>query len=98
MKKSEIRETESKLVKTYGIHNQTLIACEEFGELIQATCKMLRGGYGVDHLIEEIADAEIMMEQLEIFYSIDRKKIDEMKKYKLQRQLERIRRSMEGTI
>ncbi|MBQ2500415.1 MAG: hypothetical protein II522_03000 [Clostridia bacterium] len=58
--------------------------------MIQAISKTIRGGHGTDNLIEEIADSEIMIEQLEIFYGIDRKKIDEVKRYKLERQLKRI--------
>ena len=83
-------EVEKKIIQTYGIHAQSLIACEELAELIQAISKTIRGGHGTDNLIEEIADSEIMIEQLEIFYGIDRKKIDEVKRYKLERQLKRI--------
>ena len=91
----EIRDMEESLISTYGIQNQTLVACEELGELIQALSKMLRGGYGTDHLIEEIADAEVMIDQIKIFYHIDEEKVVEQKLFKLKRQLERIRKSKE---
>ena len=94
---SNIRDKETYIIQTYGIHAQSLIACEELAELIQAISKTLRGGHGTDHLIEEIADSEIMMEQLEIFYGIEREKIDEVKRYKLERQLRRIEASREAT-
>lgn len=83
-------EVEKKIITTYGIHAQSMIACEELAELIQAISKTLRGGHGTDHLTEEIADVEIMMEQLETFYGIDRRRIDEVKRYKLERQLKRM--------
>lgn len=86
----DCREIEKKIIQTYGIQSQSLVACEEFGELIQAISKTVRGGYGTDNLVEEMADSEIMMEQLAIFYGIDRKRIDEVKRYKLERQIKRI--------
>ena len=94
-KTKEIRDSEEYILNTYGIHNQTLVACEELGELIQALSKTLRGGYGTDHLIEEIADAEVMIDQIRMFYGIDQQKIDEQKLFKLRRQLARIRNSKE---
>lgn len=46
------------------------MAIEEMAELIQAICKDFRGKLDLLNVIEETADVKIMMEQLEILYSI----------------------------
>ena len=61
MTDQEIFET---AIKVYGVSNQENMAIEECAELIQAINKKHRG---MQHNIpEEIADVEIMLEQLKI--------------------------------
>ena len=61
MTDQEIFET---AIKVYGAYNQENMAIEECAELIQAINKKHRG---LEHNIpEEIADVEIMLEQLKI--------------------------------
>ena len=51
-------------IRTYGEESQELVAIEECSELITAICHKHRGR---DHNVaEEIADVEIMLEQLKI--------------------------------
>lgn len=63
-----------KTVETFDIDIQQIVAIEELGELIQAISKIARWEYDgknleelsdvQDNLAEEIADVEIMLEQL----------------------------------
>lgn len=85
------RNTE--ILERYGIENQTRQAMEECGELIQALNKMLRlpSAENLNHLTEEMADVEIMMEQMRIAWQIPRIDIFEVKNHKLNRMMQRIK-------
>lgn len=85
------RNTE--ILEKYGIENQTRQAMEECGELIQALNKMLRlpSAENLNHLTEEMADVEIMMEQMRIAWQIPRIDIFEVKKHKLNRMMQRLK-------
>lgn len=60
-----------KAIEKWGKEAQTIVAMEECAELIKECSKMLRGQGNIDHLIEEIADVMICIEQLEIIHDID---------------------------
>lgn len=71
-------------MEKYGISAQTVVLCEECSEVIKAASKLLRYGKKnrqdlVEAFAEEIADAEIMMEQLTRYYGIDRDTIEQYK-------------------
>ena len=77
---------------------QYVVAMEEMSELQKAISKMLRNqifhdntGDCMENLIEEIADVEIMLEQLKYFTKTD-DKVEEQKRFKL----ERLRKRIEG--
>lgn len=74
----------------YGLNNQMMQAIEEMGELTQAIVKVFRNGLDNerDNLIEELADVEIMIEQLD--YLLGDNQIEKIKEYKVNRQLNRI--------
>lgn len=74
----------------YGLNNQMMQAIEEMGELTQAIVKVYRNGLDNerDGLIEELADVEIMIEQLD--YLLGDNQIEKVKEYKINRQLNRI--------
>ena len=57
-----------KLILKHGAHNQTLKAVEEFSELSRAIVRfqMYQDKKSEYNLLEEIADAHIMLEQLKI--------------------------------
>lgn len=55
-------------VKTYGSVRQITKAIEEMSELIKELCKDGGTGERVDLIAEEIADVEIMLEQLKCIY------------------------------
>lgn len=74
----------------YGLNNQMMQAIEEMGELTQAIVKVYRNGLDNerDGLIEELADVQIMIEQLD--YLLGDSQIKKIKEYKINRQLSRI--------
>ena len=73
----------------YGIKEQLRQLAEECCELAVEANHSARKGTTVK-IIEEIADVAIMMEQIIYLVGIDRKDIDEVIDYKLNRQIERI--------
>jgi len=62
-------------INTFGKKMQLLVAIEELGELMKEVIKALRGKEDIDHIAEETADVEIMVEQLKLMYGIDNSKI-----------------------
>ena len=73
----------------YGIKEQLRQLAEECCELAVEANHSARKGTTVK-IIEEIADVVIMMEQIIYLAGIDRKDIDEVIDYKLDRQMKRI--------
>jgi hypothetical protein len=65
------KELIQKIIDKYGIQIQSNIAMEECAELIQAISKCLRSKEIVpmtvrEHLIEEMADVSICLDQLKV--------------------------------
>lgn len=81
------------IVGYYSADAQSMQACEECAELIQAVSKLTRGvtEMRISALVEEIADVRIMMSQLMQLYGIPETEIATLVERKLQRQLERIK-------
>ena len=73
----------------YGKDSQVLIAIEEMSELTKELCKYFRRYDRRREIIEEMADAEIMLEQLTELFKCD-KEVSEMIDYKLRRQTRRM--------
>lgn len=61
---SEESKVCKKAIEIYGADVQQIMAMEEMGELIQAISKKIRGFDHQANIPEEIADVEIMLEQL----------------------------------
>lgn len=82
-----VYDTLRKALDKFGIEHQTLMLCEECGELIQVSNKALR--YGIenerDGLIEEMADVLVMIEQLRLFYDINWLEINDIFMQKVDR-------------
>lgn len=57
---------------------QKIVAIEELSELQKKLTKDLRGNANDEHIAEEMADVEIMLEQLKIMYDNN----DNVKRYK----------------
>ena len=79
----------TKLYEKYG-DEQIIVAIEEFSELQKELCKFLRNKLNMENLIEEIADAEIMIEQIKLHFKIPQENIDATKKEKLKRTVKRL--------
>lgn len=83
-----------KIANHYGTRRQTVKACEELGECISALCTSLYahpddvGAF--EHLAEEMADARIMLDQMEFLLGLETH-CAYWREFKLKRQLERIK-------
>lgn len=64
----EYIETLKTAIDKYGHVMQSIVAMEEMGELIQEISKDLRGKGNVRKMSEEIADVEIMLDQLKVMH------------------------------
>lgn len=53
---------------TYGSLPQIVMVFEEMSELQKELCKYLRGKYSPANIAEEIADVEIMLEQMKMLF------------------------------
>lgn len=90
-----MEDRESKLlflINHYGTLNQKLIAIEEMAELQKAIVKHIRqeSEENINSVIEEIADVQVMLEQLKMIFSC-RSKTDEIMDAKIDRQIKRIK-------
>ena len=72
----------SDAVKVFGEKAQEEVAIEECSELIQAICHKHRGRE--HNIAEEIADVEIMLEQLKIINCCS-KEVEQIRKVKINR-------------
>lgn len=89
----ELQEVYKKAVDTWGVESQMNMMIEEIGELLQAISKYRRAynksdevkRAAYDHLCEEIADVENMINQFR--YIFDSSLIDKYKEEKLKRLL-----------
>ena len=65
-----ISETEvlQRALDTYGSAQQIAMVFEEMSELQKELCKYLRGKYSPASIAEEIADVEIMLEQMKMLF------------------------------
>lgn len=82
-------------LKRYGDGCMTVLFAEEFSELIKACTKMFRVSCDSENpqkqaeakhnLIEEIADARIMTEQIKVMWNISEEEIQNEKEKKLNR-------------
>lgn len=88
-------ETLKFIIQAYGENEQHVVAMEECAELIKAISKYLRTEDidDIENLIEEIADVEIMLEQLKFIHNIDGS-VKVIKDKKLKRTYDRIREAV----
>lgn len=90
-----LKETYIKAIKTYGADMQQTVAIEEMSELIKELCKNKRGNANISHIAEEIADVQIMLEQLILIFDI-KNVVDAYKIYKVDRLNKRLGSKKEG--
>lgn len=74
------------IINYYGVTNQKTKAIEEMSELIKAICKN-----DVKNIKEEMADVYVMLLQLRMIYGFSSEEIEEIKKEKIERTIERMK-------
>ena len=74
-----------KLRKLNGENHQRAVACEELAELTKELLKVIRGKGVNMRVCEEIADVEIVMEQLKLMHDPDTIRVPMFKRFKLAR-------------
>lgn len=95
-----------KAVETYGVNAQIDVAVEEMAELTKAlmkdrrNCTFGKGGFGVlvsgrASVEDGIADALIMLEQLQMIFSSEYR-VERIKKEKIQRLENRLQEAQNG--
>ena len=88
MKQEEKLDILEEALRTYGAEAQTMMVMEEMAELQKALCKLSRTtpakerGIIVLQIAEEIADVQIMLEQMIILHDIA-EQVDDYKTLKL---------------
>lgn len=76
-------------IQTWGEDSQMKMLLEEMSELQKEICKNWRGADNVDHIAEEIADVEIMLEQLKLMTGSG-DKVNTIREQKLRRLEQRL--------
>lgn len=84
------QEIFNKAISTYGEKAQKLMAIEEMSELTKEICKDFRGKLDREHLIEEMADVLIMLDQMLLLYKISGEEVGLMRIKKVERLKERL--------
>lgn len=79
-----------KAIAHYGERNQIIVAIEELSELQKELCKYLRGEGNTAHIAEEMADVQIMLDQLDLIFN-NRNDVLEIRTIKLGRLVNRMR-------
>ena len=74
------------IFNTYGKSHQVSKLLEEVGEFIET---VINGDK--ENMVQEMADCMVMLKQFQYYYGIEDKEIEEVMKYKIDRQLERIK-------
>lgn len=91
-----MKEDLETIINHYGVKKQLKYIHSEYYELDEA---ILANWYDVDgvtdvgyveHIREEIADVMVMLKQIQYYYEIPDEEIEDVMKYKVQRQIERI--------
>ena len=94
MKNREILEN---ALTTFGAEAQILMVMEEMAELQKELCKNIRGKANVANIAEEIADVQIMLEQMTLLYDCEHA-VQANREYKLMRLESRIEAATSRSI
>ena len=89
---SKMYQDLEKIIGHYGINNQLKKFNEETYELVEAilTYGKENAYKSLNHVIEEIGDVYVVLKQLQIYYGISESEIEDIMKFKIERQLQRI--------
>lgn len=87
----ENQEIYRQAIDKWGAEAQITMVFEEMAELQKELCKCLRGKDNRIEIADEIADVEIMLEQMKVLFSIENG-VERHKKLKLSRLKDRVNR------
>lgn len=90
MNYQEVIDTYKQAIEEYGVRTQKLMAIEEMSELTKEICKDFRGKLNREHLVEEMADVLIMLDQMLLLYKISGEEVGLMRIKKVERLKERL--------
>lgn len=80
-----------KIINHFGLRNQLKKLSEEVYEFQEAILMDDGSEECLEHIIEEYADIEVVLEQFKEYYELDYPKIARQKVFKIMRTLERIK-------
>lgn len=83
------RQILGRAISFYGSEIQRVIAIEELSELQKELCKSLRSGADRPHIAKEIADVQIMLEEMMMLYEC-REDVSIWRRKKVNRLYERL--------
>ena len=87
--KCRLKVDEGEILTHYGFEAQVEKLKEELNELIEAACGYVNGIDAKEHVIEEMADVEVMIDQMKIYFNAW-DSVNCKKREKVDRQLKRI--------
>lgn len=91
LEKVRLKANEIKIAGHYGKVHQALKLFEEFGECEEALRGYINSTDTKEHVIEEMADVEVMIDQFKYYFLNCEKQVDDVKRMKVDRQLERMK-------
>lgn len=89
-------ETCRAALAAFGRDSQVMVAIEEMSELTKELCKNSKGQENTTHIAEEIADVEIMLQQMKMLFDCAGQ-VETFRWYKLERLAGRIGEVKHGT-
>lgn len=84
-------------IDTFGELSQQMMVIEEMSELAKEISKRFRGENNTDHIAEEIADVEIMLDQLKLITGTAHR-VEWYRTQKLKRLDKKIDEYLEGNV
>lgn len=90
MEEQGMREVLQEAIDRYGTESQLMMVLEEMSELQKEICKWFRGKRYPDAIADEVADVEIMLEQVKIIFDLHGE-VNE----RIDRKIERLRYRLE---
>jgi len=67
----EDKELYKNALNIFGVVQQMVVTMEEMSELTKELSKFIRNKGDVTHICEEIADVEVMLEQMKLLFDIE---------------------------
>ena len=72
-----------KAIETYGKDSQAKMMIEEMSELTKELCKLFRGEGDTGHILQEMADVQIMLDQMRMIFGgtseLEKAKVERLK-------------------